>query len=178
MLAGLRRQRFSAGESMAQRRPNIIDTIAGIIPGYRGYADRDARRTADKLLRENVAAQLIRVQKDVDDVLLQRVDAGRLQGLDDLDRLKRELGACADAFRNAPAGGSGLMDDIVVTAADLDRVHEHDLQVQQAAGELADDVAKAATDRDSDAVLALRPRVVALKDAIARREDVLHQVFD
>lgn len=163
---------------MSRRKPNLIDTLAGFIPGYRGYADRDARRSADKLLRESVAAHLVRVQKDVDDLVLRRVDAGRLEGLDDLDRLKRELGSCADALRHAPAGGSGLMDDVVVTAADLDRVHHHDLDLQQAANDLGAAVSAAVATGDAEAVLKLRPRVSEMKDAIARRDDVLHQVFD
>ena len=163
---------------MSRRKPNLIDTLAGFIPGYRGYADRDARRSADKLLRESVAAHLVRVQKDVDDLVLRRVDAGRLEGLDDLDRLKRELGSCADALRHAPAGGSGLMDDVVVTAADLDRVHQHDLNLEASATELVGAVAASSASGDADAVLALRPRVRQLKDEIARREDVLHQVFE
>ena len=162
---------------MARREPNLIDKIAGLIPGYRGYADRESRRIADKLLREGAAAQLLRMQKDVDDAMLRAVDAGKLQGLDELDRLKRELGACADAFRHAPAGGSGLMDDIVVTASDLDRVHRHDLDLLQQAHELGAAMAEAAG-RGTPAILEMRARVTRLRDEIARREDVLHQVFD
>ena len=163
---------------MTQRQRNLIDKLAGLIPGYRGHADRDARRTSDKLLRESIAAQLILMQRDVDTLMLERVDEGNLGGLDDLDRLKRELGACADAFRHAPAGGSGLMDDMVVTAADLDRVLQHDLDLQQVTVELGAALADPAAAGDGDAVLALRPRVRALRDSIARREDVLRQVFD
>jgi hypothetical protein len=163
---------------MTRRQPHLVDKLAGLIPGYRGYADRDARRSADKMLRESVAARLVRIQRDVDDLVLTRIDAGKLEDLDELDRLKRELSACADAFRHAPAGGSGLMDDIAVTAADLDRVHHHDLDLQQAANDLGAAVAAAVATGDADAVLKLRPRVSEMKDAIARRDDVLHQVFD
>jgi hypothetical protein len=163
---------------MTRRQPNLIDKVAGIIPGYKGYADRDARRSTDKMLREGVAAHLIRMCAHVDDVILRSVDAGRLEGLDDLDRLKRQLGTSADAFRHAPAGGSGLMDDIVVTAADLDRVHQHDLELQQSAADLGAALGAAAEAGDGAAVLALRPRVNALREAIARRDDVLRQVFD
>lgn len=163
---------------MTRRQPNLIDRIAGFIPGYRGYADRESRRTTDKLLRDSVAARLIGIQKCVDDVVLRRVDAGQLRGLDDLDRLKRELGTCADAFRHAPVGGSGLMDDNVVKADDLDRVLQHDLSLEQAVTTLADAFAQAAFADDAAALLALRPQVKALREAIAQRETVMNQVFD
>lgn len=163
---------------MPQRNSNLIDKLAGIIPGYRGYADRDARRIADKRLRENVATDLIRAQSDIHDLVLRRVEAGRLIGLDELDRFARELGTCADALRHAPAGGSGLMDDVVIKAADLDRVHQHDLDLRQAASELVAAVASASRETDSDDLLALRPRMHELRDAIRHRESVLHQVFD
>ena len=163
---------------MKQRKRNVIDGIAGLIPGYRGYAEREARRTSDKLLRESVAAHLIRIQKSVDDVVLRRVDAGQLRGLDELDRLKRELGICADAFRHAPAGGSGLMDDHVIGADDLDRVLQHDLELEQAVVALADAFTEASAGDDAAALLALRPHVKQLRDSIARRETVMNQVFD
>lgn len=163
---------------MSQRQPNLIDKLAGLIPGYRGYADRDARRGADKRLRESVATLLTAARRDVHDVVLRRVETGRLNGLDALDRMAQELGMAADALRYAPAGGSGLMDDIAVTAADLDRVHRHDLDVQLIAQDFCTALSEACATGDAEAVLALRPRIRELREAVARREGLFHQIFD
>ena len=163
---------------MTRREPNVLDAIAGFIPGYRGYADRDARRTTDRLLRESVARRLVGLARDVDAVVLRLVDAGTLEGIGDLDRVKRELGACADAFRHAPAGGSGLMDDHAVTAADLDRAHRNDLEVRRQVEALAASVAQAVATGTAAALLALQPEIARIREAIARRQDALREALD
>ena len=33
-----------------ERSKNIFDKLGSLIPGYRGYAERDSRRNCDKLL--------------------------------------------------------------------------------------------------------------------------------
>lgn len=161
---------------MSRRDPNIIDRLAGLIPGYRGYADRDGRRGSDKMLRDSVAAELTRAQAAVRELVLTLTDRNQTASLGDLDRLAREIGTCADAIRMAPTGGSGLMDDVVVKAADLDRAHAHDLELKEKATELTAAVATAAATGDAAQVLALAGRVKEIRDGIARREDVLREV--
>lgn len=161
---------------MSRRDPNIIDRLAGLIPGYRGYADRDARRGSDKMLRDSVAAELTRAQSAVRELVLTLTDRNQTASLGDLDRLAREIGTCADAIRMAPAGGSGLMDDVVVKAADLDRAHAHDLELKEKATELTAAVAVATATGDAAQALALAGRVKEIRDGIARREDVLREV--
>ncbi len=161
---------------MTRRPPNLLDRLAGLIPGYRGYADRESRRTTDKTLRQSIASQLDRMKRDVDGVVLALTDSGRMDGLADLDRLKREIGACADAIRLAPAGGSGWLDDVVVRAEDLDRAHDHDLTLQQAVTDLAGAMALAASSGDATALTSLSNRVKELRDDIARRESVLREM--
>lgn len=163
---------------MSRRQPNLIDRIAGLIPGYRGYAERSSRRAEDRQLRDDVAARLVAIQRDVDGSLLRRIDSGQLQGMDALDRLKRELGRCADALRHAPDGGSGLMDDIVVKEADLDRVHAHDQHLAEFVDEIAREASAAARADDAGALLSLQGRLGELNDLIQRRDEVMRQVFD
>ena len=47
------------------RKKNIFDKIASLIPGYKGYAERDGRRNCDKILRDKISGQL----KEMEDVM-------------------------------------------------------------------------------------------------------------
>ena len=160
---------------MTQRQPNLIDTIAGFIPGYRGYAARETRRAQDKRLREHVAGVLDRGKRRLDQVALELVDAGRLEPLDDLDRLRRVFGRCADTLRFAEAGGSGLMDDVVVKDEDLDRVHAHDLTLLESAQALATAAEALTAATAEDGVAALRTQAEQLLRSIESRATVLAQ---
>ena len=40
------------------RLKNVFDKIGSLIPGYKGYAERDGRRNCDKILRDSISAQL------------------------------------------------------------------------------------------------------------------------
>ena len=163
---------------MTRREPNLIDKLAGLIPGYKGYADRETRRADDRALRGHVAARLDAAKAHVDALVRQLTAKGSLGGLDELDALERLLGRCADRTRMASEGETGLMDDVVVKADDLERVHEHDMgldaQVKEAAAAVA-----ALTEADvPSGIDAVRRKLQDLLDALAAREDLLHEVFD
>ena len=162
---------------MSKREPGFLDTLAGLIPGYRGYAERDARRSQDKRLRDHVAEQLDRSKRALDGVIYLATQRGVLDGLDDVDRLKQTIGTCADNLRHASYGASGLMDDIVVKAPDLDRVYQHDLGLHGQAEELATLVSSLTSETYQAALADVRKKAQALQKAIAQREDLFREVF-
>ena len=41
-----------------KRSKSIFDKIGALIPGYRGYAERDSRRNCDKLIRNQISEKL------------------------------------------------------------------------------------------------------------------------
>ena len=52
-----------------KRNKNIFDKIGSLIPGYRGYSEKDSRRNCDKLLRNRISDQLL----DVEDIVRDRL---------------------------------------------------------------------------------------------------------
>jgi len=42
---------------------NVFDKIGSLIPGYKGYAEREGRRNCDKILRDSIVTQLIECEK-------------------------------------------------------------------------------------------------------------------
>jgi hypothetical protein len=53
---------------------NIFDKIGSLIPGYKGYAEREGRRNCDKILRESIVAKLMLLEKQLNEKMLESVD--------------------------------------------------------------------------------------------------------
>ncbi len=162
---------------MTQRTPNIIDKLASLVPGYRGYVERESRRIVDKHLRTHVADRLDASKRDLDALALRMTDAGEMSGLGDVDRLKRLIGQCADTLRHASAGESGLMDDRVIKEAELERVHQHDLDLEAQVGEAVETVSRVEIEGLRERMTEIRGLFQALLREIERRDEILREVF-
>ena len=162
---------------MSQRQPSFLDSLAGLIPGYTGYAERDTRRSQDKRLRDHVAEELDRAKRQLDGLVGLILQRGELDGLDQVDSLKRVVGTCADSIRHASYGESGLMDDVVVKAADLERVFQNDLGLHAQAEALTTIISSLTSATYLSGLPDARQMARDLEKAIQQREDLLREVF-
>lgn len=113
---------------------NALERLASRIPGFRGYRDREARREADKLLREHGARELERIVRELHE-LAAKAALDELEDVQDVvsqaERLQREL-------RFADRGYSGFFDDVKLDSAEaLDAVYERDERIVAQLGEVA-----------------------------------------
>jgi hypothetical protein len=162
---------------MSLREPNFLDKLLGIIPGYAGYADRESRRGQDKRLRDHVAAELDRGKHSLDGLVSLVTQRGEIEGLDEVDTLKRAVGTCADKLRHASYGESGFRDDVSIESDDLGRVYQKDAAIHSLAEDLTASFAALTSDTFRASLPDLRRKVDELKAAIAEREDILREVF-
>jgi hypothetical protein len=125
-------------ETIREQR-NPLERLVTRIPGFRGYADREARREADKLLREHGAARLERVVRELHEVAANSA----LDQLNDLHELINDVEKLRAELRYADRGYSGFFDEVKLDAsAALDAVYEKDErivdQIEQIGGQVAD----------------------------------------
>lgn len=106
-----------------------IEKIAGKIPGYKGYKEREMRRESDKLLRNMLATQLSLQLQRIDDVQKQLISAGRLEYLDEMGNAATRLQTFIDRVRHATYGYAGLFDTIRIQEEELDRLYDFDNQL-------------------------------------------------
>jgi hypothetical protein len=162
---------------MTSRAPNLIDKLAGLVPGYTSFSAKEARRDADKRLRDHVAAVLDGAKRHVDEVVLELTKAGRLDGLDDADRLKRRLGAVADSVRYAEHGETGFMDERVFEEEDLERIYDHDLRLLEQAGQVVTTVSELHAEGFDEGLKACLAAVGEFNESVRQRESLLREVF-
>lgn len=104
----------------------VLDRLGSVIPGYRGYMERELRRSTDRVIRDVVVSRLGSVRQRVVRLIADHARAMRLDGLESLERARRRLDLVMDQVRHAPEGYSGFFDAVQITAADLDTIHAHD----------------------------------------------------
>ncbi len=114
---------------------NWIDSIGAIIPGYRGYKDKEMRRDTDKTLRTGIV-KILNDKRPVLDSLIADSLKGKIELIDRLNQIKRKLDNAATLIRTAPAGYSGFFDTIQVKAEDLDRLYQFDMNLSDKAKQL------------------------------------------
>ncbi len=110
----------------------IVDEQGGLedlirkIPGFKGYLEREDRREADRLLRD----QIIRVfeEKLVEFTQLQKrlVDSGGIMYMERVQGITTNLQTFIDRVNTAPRGYAGLFDAIKVREEELAQLYAFD----------------------------------------------------
>lgn len=152
-----------------------IETILQFIPGFRGYLRKENRREADELQREWLADRLQRGKRGLDSYAVALTDAGRLDELPKIERLRTKLDTIISRIRGAMQGYSGFFDLVDVNEEIIDRVYKVDVSLMQTVGKLADEIEdlKNRVEEPGDLVSPLLEYIETIADEWDRREDIL-----
>jgi hypothetical protein len=96
------------------------------IPGFQGYLDRAARRTADRMIRDHVAEALaLRINRlaEIERSLL--ADDG-LQYMDETRTAKTKLQTFHDRVKAAAPGYSGFFEAVKIGPEELEKIYSFD----------------------------------------------------
>ena len=110
---------------------NLIETILRHVPGFRGYLEKEYRRDSDELARQWLADRLERSKRAIDDLTRPLADAGQIDALPQVDRLRGRLDKLIARIRGAMQGYSGFFDLVRVQEDLLDRIYQHDVQLMR-----------------------------------------------
>ncbi|MEX1248595.1 MAG: hypothetical protein WEA61_08935 [Anaerolineales bacterium] len=120
-----------------QSEQDLFRRIAGKIPGFSGYIERENRRAADKLLRESIAAKYEQIWKRVGTLQKDLASAQELEYLDDLEGAATKLRTFIDKVRTAAYGNAGFFDAKKIKSDELKRLYEFDLALVDRADEIS-----------------------------------------
>lgn len=120
-----------AGGRATSSGTRFLENLAYLVPGYRGYKEKELRREEDARLRGRVLAKLQVLRKLIEERLARLTERTLAAEAEQLDRRLRRVESVADAVRYAPYGFSGFFDVDQVREKTLDRLLEADLLLFQ-----------------------------------------------
>ncbi|MEM7342756.1 MAG: hypothetical protein AAF485_00805 [Chloroflexota bacterium] len=157
-----------------------IERIAGKIPIYKGYREKEQRREADNLLRQHLSEELGDKLRQAEDVSSQMLTGPGLMQLDEMGKGNTRLQTLIDKVKTAAQGYSGLFDAIKFKEDELDTLYEFDHTMLVQADEIgaAIDAVQASLDSGDTSTLpaTVRRYVKTVSDASAtfdKRKDAI-----
>lgn len=154
---------------------NWIESILRNVPGFRGYLEKEYRRESDELQREWLADRLARSKRAIGDLTRPLADAGQIDVLPEIDRLRGRLDKLIGRIRGAMQGYSGFFDLVRIREAELERIYEYDMQLIADVDTLATAVEKLSGGPQEIAagLPSLYEQIDALERKWDQREDIL-----
>lgn len=155
-----------------------FERLLARIPGFRGYIDKAARRTADRMIRDYVADLLAQRVNRLVTLENQLLDNNGLSYMSKTTSVKTKLQTYRDRVKAAAPGYSGFMEAMKVDAEELERLYNFDeAQVRYADrfGEGLDALETAISNKEGidDAIGNLDQLTREANEAFLMRETVL-----
>ena len=150
---------------MADLRDTISDHLSGFeklvnkIPGYKGYKEKEMRREADTLLRNQLAQQLGDQLRRAEDVTNQMLTGPGLSQLDEMGKGNTRLQTFVDKVKTAAQGYAGFFDAVKVKEEQLDTLYEFDQGMLAQVDEIAAAIDAVQAALDSSDSVAIAPAV-------------------
>lgn len=180
------------GESMAPKgdlRETVESALGGLeglikkVPGYKGYKDKELRREADKLLREQIADQLDDQRRRLVELQNRAISQAQIEFLDDLERAVTKLQLLIDRVKTASYGYAGLFDALKVKEEQLDMLYEFDARMLASVNVIAADVdqvesAIAAREGVSEATAELADTIEQANRTFGHRHEAILQAAE
>ncbi len=106
---------------------NFVESILRYVPGFRGYLEKEYRRESDYLARTWLADQLQSTKRPLDEFFRGLLDAGQIDAMPLLDRIRTRLDGLIAKMRGDVRGYSGIFDYVRIGQRELDRVYNEDM---------------------------------------------------
>ena len=112
-----------------ERTKNIFDKIGSLIPGYRGYAERDGRRNCDKLMRNKIAEEITKCESFLNDRMKTEIKNKKMESLQDLEECRKKLNTLSEKIKYAPYGESSFFGESQIQEDELQNIYklDHDI---------------------------------------------------
>ncbi|MBC7224419.1 MAG: hypothetical protein H5T59_09145, partial [Anaerolineae bacterium] len=157
---------------------NALEELVAKIPGFRGYKERETRRDADRVLRQHISRLLEEQRTRLNQLQLEVLSLGRVDLLDDLERVGTKVQGVVNRLRTAAYGYAGLFDAVKVDEEQLDALYRFDEglinlvgQVRDALDDLTD--ALEAGEELGEVLKGVRETVDRLASTVRGREAVI-----
>ncbi|HEX9681168.1 MAG TPA: hypothetical protein VGA32_06925 [Anaerolineales bacterium] len=156
---------------------DLLGKIRNFLAGFVGYVERENRREADKMLREDLARRYRDLWGRVSGLQRQLTAEAQLEWVDDLEGAAIKLQTFADRIQGAAYGYSGFFDAARVNEQELTQLYEYDLALLEGVDRISAAIDNVTASTGTDGMPAAVRHLVSLSqesiDAFNRREQVV-----
>ena|SRR5271157_3352936 len=164
----------------AKGQMRLFERLLAVIPGFRGYKEKEIRRESDRLIRNHLYLKLTKARTDYKTVFQKMSDRRQLDVFTDMDRVAAKFDRAAERVNHASYGYSGFFDVVKVQEAALDRMISFDSKLVDRVSEIAAEVdafkaevLKQQFDNASDHTQKLAELLDAFDETFDGREEVI-----
>jgi hypothetical protein len=110
---------------------NVFDKIGSLIPGYKGYAERDGRKNCDKILRDSISAQLSESEKNIYSQMKEALKIKDKSKMNELEEVRKETNTFLSKVKFAPYGSTGFFSDNQIKEDELFSIYQYDFDLAE-----------------------------------------------
>jgi hypothetical protein len=114
-----------------ERKVTIFDKIGTLIPGYRGYAEREGRRQCDKILRETISNELSNCENVLQAKITLEIPNKHKEILLGLEETRKRINTLCSRFKFASYGVSSFFSASQIMEQELDDIFKIDLALME-----------------------------------------------
>jgi hypothetical protein len=105
----------------------LLEKLELIVPGFKGYKEKELRREQDKALRMRLVKALEDLKYDI--VGMEEEHPDELEMIKNLEYLMAKVQKLEDKIEHADYGYAGFFDLIHIDEDKLDEIYQHDLKM-------------------------------------------------
>lgn len=156
------------------KKESILSKIMNLIPGVKGYREKEARRDTDRRLRRYIADQLDQIRSILEELKSFLTDGSQLKMLARVDTLTKKLLKTADSLRFAAYGYAGFFDAHAIREAELEKIYHYDYELLKQVEEIKStvDISPSASP-EQKALDSLEDHLRKLDEKIIQRQYIL-----
>ena len=132
-----------------ERPGNISDKIGSLIPGYKGYAERDGRRNCDKQLRSILSSKLIECENTLVNRINEAITNSDKSLMRKVEVCRKFINTTQSKVNYAPYGESGFFSDQQIKEDELMKIYHFDLDM----AEVVDEIENIILDHDTEIIM-------------------------
>lgn len=125
---------------MTHRKSNILDKIGSLIPGYKGYAEREGRRNCDKILRDSIVEKLIYCEKNLYESMVESLNQKDKFKMNDLEMVRKQINTLISKIKFAPHGVTSFFSDNRIKEDELFNIYQYDLSLAESVIKIEDSI--------------------------------------
>jgi hypothetical protein len=102
-----------------------------LIPGYKGYAEREGRRNCDKILRDSIVNQLIECEKILYSQISDAIKKKDKLKMREIEEYRKQTNTLISKVKFAPYGATSFFSDNQIKEDELFSIYQYDFELAE-----------------------------------------------